>query len=50
MRKNISEIHLMKKAVIAVIIIALGIMVSACSKHTCPAYAQQDTEQTEDVG
>jgi hypothetical protein len=40
----------MKKAVIAVIIITLGIMVSACSKHTCPAYVQQDTEQTEDVG
>ena len=40
----------MKKAVIAVIIITLGLMVSACSKHTCPAYVQQDTEQTEDVG
>lgn len=40
----------MKKAVIALIILALGLVMSACNKHSCPAYAQKDTEQTEEVG
>jgi len=37
----------MKKAIIAGIILALFILVSACNKQTCPAYSQTDTEQTE---
>ena len=37
-------------AVLALIILPLGLMMSACNKHYCPAYAQKDTEQTEDVG
>ncbi len=41
----------MKKAVlVTVIIFAIGIMMSSCNKHTCPAYSQNDTEQTEDAG
>ena len=41
---------IMRKATIALIILALGLMLSACNKQYCPAYAQQDTEQTEDAG
>ena len=37
----------MKKAIIAFIIIAAGIVLSACNKKVCPAYSQNDTEQTE---
>ncbi len=40
----------MKKAVIAVIIITFGIIMSSCNKHSCPAYSQKDTEQTENSG
>ena len=44
------KIFVMKITVIAVIIFALGIMMSSCNKKSCPAYSQQDTEQTENVG
>jgi hypothetical protein len=40
----------MKKAIIAGIIFALFILVSACNKQVCPAYSHTDTEQTEDNG
>lgn len=41
----------MKKAIIAaVVIIALGFLMSSCNKHYCPAYAQNDTEQVENPG
>ena len=40
----------MKKVVIALIIIAFGLMISSCNKKSCPAYSQKDTEQTENVG
>lgn len=40
----------MKKVIIALIIIAGCIIVSSCNRKYCPAYAQSDTEQTEDVG
>jgi len=44
------KIFIMRVAVIAVIIIALGITMSSCNKKSCPAYSQQETEQTEDLG
>lgn len=40
----------MKRVLIAVVIITLGIMMSSCNKHTCPAYVQKDAEQTENAG
>jgi hypothetical protein len=40
----------MKKVAIALIILAFGLMMSACNKHSCPAYAQKDTAQTENAG
>jgi hypothetical protein len=46
-----SKIIIMKKAtVIAPIIFTVGILMSSCSTYSCPAYSQQDTEQTENVG
>jgi hypothetical protein len=37
----------MKRAVIILaVVFALGILMSACNKHICPAYSQIDTEQT----
>ena len=39
----------MKKALIALIIIAAGIVLSSCNKQICPAYSQHDTEQTENA-
>lgn len=40
----------MRIAAIALIVLALGIMLSSCNKQVCPAYAQNDTEQTENPG
>ena len=40
----------MKKAVIALLIVAGLIIISSCNRHYCPAYAYDDTEQTEEVG
>ena len=41
----------MKRAVIILaVVFAAGILVSSCNKHTCPAYSQVDTEQTEPAG
>jgi len=39
-----------KAAAVALITLALGIILSACNKQACPAYSQNDTEQTEQVG
>ena len=44
------KLFVMKIAVLAVIIFALGIMMSSCNNKSCPAYSQQDTEQTENLG
>ena len=44
-----NKINVMKKVVIALVIVAFGLMMSACNKHYCPAYAQTDTEQTEEL-
>lgn len=41
----------MKRAVIILaVVFAIGILVSSCNKQACPAYSQNDTEQTEQVG
>jgi len=37
----------MKRAVIIIVVVfAVGILISSCNKHVCPAYSQVDTEQT----
>ncbi len=39
------------KTIIYAILIAIGFLATACSNHTCPAYAQDnDVEQTEKAG
>lgn len=45
-----NKTNVMKKALAALIILAVCILVSSCNKHTCPAYSQNDTEQTEPAG
>jgi hypothetical protein len=50
MRKNklkAAKILNMRKAILAAIVLALFVIASACNKHSCPAYSQNDTEQTE---
>ena len=39
-----------RAAVIAVLVFTMGIILSSCNKQACPAYSQNDTEQTESVG
>lgn len=39
-----------RAAVILAIVFAVGIVMSSCSKHVCPAYSQADTEQSEELG
>jgi len=39
----------MKKAIIVLIVIAAGIVLSSCNKKVCPAYTQNDTVQTENA-
>jgi hypothetical protein len=47
MKKRLFKTITMKKAIIAGIIFALFLLVSACNKQVCPAYSQTDTEQTD---
>lgn len=38
----------MKKiSFILVVVFALGLLFTSCNKKTCPAYSQQDQEQTD---
>jgi hypothetical protein len=45
-----AKIHVMKKAIVAVILISLFVLASACNKHTCPAYANNGEDQIETNG
>ena len=46
LKKNVMK----KAALLIVIVFALGLVMSSCSKEACPAYSQQDTDQFENVG
>ena len=40
----------MKKIAVALVVVAACILVSSCTHKSCPAYAQTDQEQIEDLG
>jgi hypothetical protein len=45
------KIDAMKRAaIILAVVFAAGVLLSSCNKHTCPAYSQAGTEQTEPAG
>ncbi len=39
-----------RAAIILAVVFAAGILLSSCNQHACPAYSQNDTEQSEQVG
>ncbi len=39
-----------KAAILIVLVFALGLIMSSCSKEACPAYSQVDTDQVETIG
>lgn len=41
----------MKRAlIVAAIVFTVGILMSSCTKHVCPAYSQADSEEVEQLG
>ena len=46
LKKNVMK----KAALLIVIVFAIGLVMSSCSKEACPAYSQQDTDQFENLG
>ncbi len=39
-----------RAAIILAVVFAVGILMSSCNKHVCPAYSQVDTEQAVPAG
>lgn len=38
------------KTIVIALFLVLGIIATACSKHSCPAYTQDSAKTTEEVG